>query len=584
MKKRHVRMIAAMTAMLLFAGCGGSGGSQTQNTDTATDTVEEQASAVAGETAEWKTDPVLNAPGEEPIVKEPVTLRVVTGYDDWDENWAIQQIKERLGIDFEWVVMPPAQFKEKVNILLSGGESIDLILFPLGAGGNQALSKAEEFKLAQQGLLTPLNDYIEHSSKYIKEYYDANPNLYQETTTPDGNMYSLQSHNPAVHTTMPYKMWINTVWLDNLGLEMPTTTEEFYEVLKAFKEEDANGNGDPDDEIPLSTCTSGAGTQIDGFIMNAFTYNDPANANAKRMRINDEGKVEASFTDEAYREGLRFLNRLYEEGLLYPDVFTQDQKTQTALNEAGDQPRIGCMMSQAMGYLVSSLVDSTRWQEYEALMPLEGPEGVQLAPRVHSASHVKAPNGLIPASAEHPEVAFRLLDMLYSEEWVEITSYGEEGVDWRRAEEGEFGADGEPAEITYLSNATQREKKTLWESAPFPKKAHTEVTTEQDPKAPEGKGHEYILYQATAKMSEYAVDEKNVLPLFYYLPEENEKIATYSVTIDNYVSESIARFISGDLDLDEDWDKYIEDLNSFGLQDYIATIQTGYDRWLANAR
>ena len=81
-----------------------------------------------------------------------------------------------------------------------------------------------------------MNDYIEHSRKYIKEYYDANPNLYQETTTPDGNMYSLQSHNPAVHTTMPYKMWINTVWLDNLGLEMPTTTEEFYEVLKAFKE------------------------------------------------------------------------------------------------------------------------------------------------------------------------------------------------------------------------------------------------------------------------------------------------------------------------------------------------------------
>ena len=115
-----------------------------------------------------------------------------------------------------------------------------------------------------------------------------------------------------------------------------------------------------------------------------------------------------------------------------------------------------------------------------------------------------------------------------------------------------------------------------------------EQVAEQKPapetKAPEGKGHEYILYQATAKMSEYAVDEKNVLPLFYYLPEENEKIATYSVTIDTYVGESIARFISGDLDLDSDWNTYIEELNSFGLQDYIDTIQTGYDRWLANAR
>lgn len=323
---------------------------------------------------------------------------------------------------------------------------------------------------------------------------------------------------------------------------------------------------------------------IDGFIMNAFTLNEPANVNAKRMRVSDEGKVEASFVDEEYREGLRFLNRLYEEGLLYADSFTQDAKTQRAVNEAGDQTRIGCLLSQGMGYLVSSLVESTRWHEYEALMPLKGPDGVRLAPQVHPSCRTKEPNGLIPASAEHPEVAFRLLDTLFAEEWVEIASYGEEGVDWREAQEGEFGADGNPAEITYISNATDREKKTMWDSNPYPVKYHTEVTVDQDPKAPEGKGHEYILYQATAKMSEYAADEKNMLPLFYYLPEENEKIATYSVTIDSYVSESIARFITGDLDLDTDWESYLDELNSFGLPDYIATIQSGYDRWVSNAR
>ena len=57
------------------------------------------------------------------------------------------------------------------------------------------------------------------------------------------------------------KLWINTQWLDNLGLEMPTTTEEFYQVMKAFKEQDANGNGDLNDEIPLSTVTSGLAAQ-----------------------------------------------------------------------------------------------------------------------------------------------------------------------------------------------------------------------------------------------------------------------------------------------------------------------------------
>lgn len=255
-------------------------------------------------------------------------MKVVTASEDLDDNYVIKQIKERLGIDFEWIVLPTDQFKEKLNLMLSSGDTIDLILRPNAAVA--LMSKSEEYKLAQQGLLTPLNDYIENSSKYLKEYYEEHPYYYQETTTPDGNIYSIQEHNLAYHVTMPYKMWINTTWLDNLGLEMPTTTEEFYQVLKAFKEQDANGNGDPNDEIPLSTCTGGANVEIDGFIMNAFTQNEPNNTNAKRIRVNDEGKVEASFTDENYREGLRFLNRLYEEGLLYQDAFTQDRKTQTA--------------------------------------------------------------------------------------------------------------------------------------------------------------------------------------------------------------------------------------------------------------
>ena len=76
-------------------------------------------------------------------------------------------------------------------------------------------------------------------------------------TTPNGNIYSLPNVDGSLHVQY------NMKWLDNLGLEMPTTTEEFYQVMKAFKEQDANGNGDLNDEIPLSTVTSGAGTHID---------------------------------------------------------------------------------------------------------------------------------------------------------------------------------------------------------------------------------------------------------------------------------------------------------------------------------
>ena len=255
MKRKYVKLVAAvLMAALLMAGCG-SPGTESPGNSGAVQRKEEDNTQTAERTGTkediWESDPVLNDPGMEPIEKEPVTVKVVTGYDDWDDNWSVGQMKERLGVEFEWVVVPPEQFKEKLNLMLAGGETIDLVLFPLGAGSRQVISKAEEFKFAQQGLLTPLNDYIEHSSKYIKEYYDAHPEFYQDTTTPDGNIYSFQSANPAYHVSMPYKLWINTQWLNNVGMDMPTTTEEFYEVLKAFKEQDANGNGDPDDEVPF---------------------------------------------------------------------------------------------------------------------------------------------------------------------------------------------------------------------------------------------------------------------------------------------------------------------------------------------
>lgn len=228
------------------------------------------------------------------------------------------------------------------------------------------------------------------------------------------------------------------------------------------------------------------------------------------------------------------------------------------------------------------MTDSDRWQEYDAMLPLQGPDGVQLSPKVNGANLVSAPNGLIPAAAEHPEVAFRLLDMMFSEEWAYMAQFGEENVDWRPAVEGECGKDGKQALITALGTSETRKNKTLEYNIPKIEVPHTEITCAQDPKAPDAAGHEYILYRATDRMTPYANEEKNSLPLFYYLSEENEKIATYAVTIDSYVTESIARFVTGDLDLDKDWDGYLKDLESYGLSDYLETIQGGYDRWVAN--
>lgn len=227
--------------------------------------------------------------------------------------------------------------------MFASGEMPDIILTGVSSGNRY--DKATEQALGEQGLVLSLNDYLDTVSVGYKQAFEEIDGLKEYITTPDGNIYSLPNIDGSLHVQYNMKLWINTQWLDNLGLDMPTTTEEFYEVMKAFKEKDANGNGDPNDEIPLSTVTSGAGTQLDGFLMNPFQLTSETN----KLYV-DNGKVTFAPAQEGYKEGLKYLNQLYAEGLLNPESFTQDKNNQVNVNEAGDECVIGAFLAQRPGY------------------------------------------------------------------------------------------------------------------------------------------------------------------------------------------------------------------------------------------
>lgn len=98
-------------------------------------------------------------------------------------------------------------------------------------------------------------------------------------TAPDGNIYALPQINECYHCDNALKLWINKAWLDKLGLQLPTTTEEFYQVMKAFKEQDPNGNG-KNDELPLTGSDEMWAGNVSAFLMNAFIVDDYTEKNA----------------------------------------------------------------------------------------------------------------------------------------------------------------------------------------------------------------------------------------------------------------------------------------------------------------
>lgn len=312
--------------------------------------------------------------------------------------------------------------------MFASGEMPDIILTGVSSGNRY--DKATEQALGEQGLVLSLNDYLDTVSVGYKQAFEEIDGLKEYITTPDGNIYSLPNIDGSLHVQYNMKLWINTQWLDNLGLDMPTTTEEFYEVMKAFKEKDANGNGDPNDEIPLSTVTSGAGTQLDGFLMNPFQLTSETN----KLYV-DNGKVTFAPAQEGYKEGLKYLNQLYAEGLLNPESFTQDKNNQVNVNEAGDECVIGAFLAQRPGYAcdLSTEPYSKKWEQYQSLAPLAGPDGQCVA---SWNPYVMFQSGMtfISSSCTNPEAAFRLLDYISTQTY--RSSLGIEGVHYELLDAG----------------------------------------------------------------------------------------------------------------------------------------------------
>ena len=168
---------------------------------------------------------------------------------DYETNKFTLFLEEKTGIDLTFYYLPyqKDQYTQKVNMMLAANELPDVFL-----GLNAVFQNNKLLLTAKQGLIIPLNELIE---EYCVEIYNLwenamNREVKNIMTLDDGNIYAVPKYSEYLNGIWPYRMWIYGPWLDKLGLSVPTTTEELYNVLKAFKEMDPNENGKPD-EIPL---------------------------------------------------------------------------------------------------------------------------------------------------------------------------------------------------------------------------------------------------------------------------------------------------------------------------------------------
>lgn len=559
MKKLIALFLTTLLLLTVFAGCGKK--EVTNNQDI----------------ADNGQDSNLTEPGTFPIVKEKVTISIFThptperkvdSYDAADNKFSAWY-QDYTNVDFDFTLAPSAEdITTTLSTLLSSGEAPDILLF-------NSFSPEQQTVYGEQGVLLELTDLVKQNAPHIQAWWEKHPQIKEGVTFPGEKVYALNYENVASHAQSWNKIFVFQPWLDALGLATPKTTEEFYQTLLAFKNDDPNGNG-KQDEIPLIGNTSWLAWKPLAYLMAPFEYVQDSDTGSN-VFVNNQ-QVYASYTTQGYREGLTWINKLYTEGLIAPETFTMsDMSTyRTIVNQ---EPNIVGFMPSHAAYTASEMYAD----DYVMMGPLEGPSGETRTIAMNTISNAGV---VISGTAEEPEVCIRVLDGLYTEDVVMRANVGEEGVDWVDAEEGATNQLGGPAKYHVVNSGSHYDPEKISANAVWPMAMYLRGI---------GVGDDWYMelqdYDETAanydlqlnKWTEelyfpYLPDSEMLLPVNLVIPSE---IAAEFSDIATLVKETqdtwTLNFILGQADIETQWDAYLAELDAVGLQDLLKIYQDAYD-------
>lgn len=529
---KWMSLILAATLALGLAGCGSGGSANPGN---------------AGNIGQGETEN-FNQEGL-PIVTEPVTLKVLTMRwgnmgDTFTQNQWLKDLEASTNVKIEWQVVSSNDWSEQKSIMLASGTLPDIIL------GNQTFSDSDIVN--NLSYFRPLDDYIDQYMPNLKAAMAETPELKKISTFPDGKIYSLPTRLPSRPKTKNQPV-INKAWLDKLGLPIPDTTDDLYNVLKAFKEQDPNGNGKPD-EIPYTE------TGLAPDFLNPFGITD---INANSMLVKDGQPVFYPVSEE-YREGLKFANKLYTEGLIDKELFTQDATMTSAKQQNADAAIVGFSNQWTPDAVFGKWSD-----QYAMIPPIAGPDGKRYNPGNPNGMSFNRNEMLITSSCKFPEVAARWADQFYTNEASIQNFWGAIGTVIEKNDDGTYTLmdppEGTSADAWYWEQSL-RDFGPKYVSPAFEEK----IVLNKEA----GDG---LKLEIDKLGSEYVTDP---FPNVMYTAEEFQELPTLTTDIDSYVAALRAQWVTKG-GIEEGWDAYVKKLNDMGLDKLMKIRTDAYNRYMS---
>ncbi len=542
-KKRVVALLLALgMAGSLLAGC--SNDTQNQGNDGGSDVI--------------KND-VVNKEGL-PIANEKITITAMgckdPGAAEWNDLSLFQKAEEKTNIHFEFELAETNSYSEKKNLKLASNQYPDMFL-----RSQSFMTQTDEETYGSQGTFIDLTPYIEAYAPNVQKRFEEHPELKAASTSLDGKIYGLASY---METSMlnPHLAFVDQAWLDKCGItELPSTVDEFYDMLVKFKNTDCDGDGDATNQVPLTAmATKNGWDHLEWFLMPAFT----GTCTGLSVDVKDGEVVYAPALPE-FKEYLAFLNKLWNENLLDHDFATQTQQQFLAKGKSGK-----------VGVANMSPTALDEGPKYVSLKPLTSEWNS--TPVVRTVNPITTGSAVITDNCKYPDAAMRWLDLWYATDDEAVEGFsgnaifaGIEGETWKYTDDSkEYYEFIDPIKSfddinTSVSVNMYMPAFTQFMAGP---------TAESNPR---------MDMKVTGVRENQNPYRKEVYPQARMTNEEATKAGRLETDLLNYVLEMSAKFVSGEESLDN-FDAYLERLNAIGLEDYLKIKTDAYDRWAKAAK
>lgn len=466
-----------------------------------------------------------------PVVSESLTISALgygePGCGEWGDFGIFKEISEKTGINVEWETISGDGADEKLSLKLADASSLPNVIF-------SGLSTSQILENAKKGIIVPIEELIDEYAPNLKKILDERPEIRKAITMPDGHIYAVPAVNTDEEPVQTTTLNLNKNWLDELGLEIPTTTEEFEAVLRAFKEAYPNDFAMTFEPVPPYNVWNG-----DTGLSGAFGVTD----SSEKLMMKD-GELAYTPIEEGYKDYVKWLAKLYKEGLLDVELFTQDHNQYMAKISGG---RVGA-------YLTNGAV-KTSSAEYVEIEPLKGPNGDQLWSSLDFS--IDRGRGVITGSNKNKEATMRWIDSFYEP----LTSLKlQYGIYLKES--------GDQFEVLPTETGKPSQSPGAYVGKNLSKEVVDEyvIKTEDQIKADELK-------------EMYRPFLNDPIPLVTLTGDESKRISTLSTDLSKVVDEKKAKWVSGQADIDSDWDAYVESLKKLGLDEYMEIYNTAIERY-----